>query len=305
MIDILLATYNGERYIETQIRSLQAQTYRQWRLLVHDDGSTDHTLDIVRRLAADDVRISLLDDGVQFHSAAQNFLHLIRHSTAPFCICCDGDDVWLAPKLERLYSEILRHDNARPQAVWCNSYVYDPETCDISGWASLCIMRELRDVLFCNGGIQGCAILFNAALRDIVVSRTPAKVAMHDHVLTLAATAFGEFTYVPQRLMLYRRHRHAVTGHTDRTKAERASRFMRPGVAVLDRRHYEATRSFYDTNADYLPAEAKRLMLRFFDYENHNRLWRALHAPLDGFRLYSRRSYLAMKLLLRPLVGSI
>ena len=112
MIDILLATYNGERYIETQIRSLQAQTYGQWRLLVHDDGSTDHTLDIVRRLAADDARISLLDDGVQFHSAAQNFLHLIRHSTAPFCICCDGDDVWLAPKLERLYNEILRHDKS-------------------------------------------------------------------------------------------------------------------------------------------------------------------------------------------------
>ena len=40
MIDILLATYNGAAFVEEQIRSIMAQTFTQWRLLVHDDGST-------------------------------------------------------------------------------------------------------------------------------------------------------------------------------------------------------------------------------------------------------------------------
>lgn len=46
-IDILMATYNGGEYIAAQIRSLQNQTFSDWHLIVHDDGSTDDTLQIV------------------------------------------------------------------------------------------------------------------------------------------------------------------------------------------------------------------------------------------------------------------
>lgn len=50
-IDILLATYNGAEYIATQVRSLQSQTFADWCLLVHDDGSTDNTLEILEQFA--------------------------------------------------------------------------------------------------------------------------------------------------------------------------------------------------------------------------------------------------------------
>ena len=49
MIDILLATYNGEKYIKAQIHSLLCQTYEDWNLLIHDDGSTDKTNEIARK----------------------------------------------------------------------------------------------------------------------------------------------------------------------------------------------------------------------------------------------------------------
>ena len=58
-LDILMATYNGEAYISQQIYSLQQQTFTDWRLLIHDDGSTDRTIEIIRELAATDQRICL------------------------------------------------------------------------------------------------------------------------------------------------------------------------------------------------------------------------------------------------------
>lgn len=46
-IDILMATYNGAKFIASQIRSLQNQTFTDWKLLIHDDGSTDGTIEIL------------------------------------------------------------------------------------------------------------------------------------------------------------------------------------------------------------------------------------------------------------------
>lgn len=46
-IDILLASYNGSRFIENQILSIIGQTYKNWILYIHDDGSSDNTLDII------------------------------------------------------------------------------------------------------------------------------------------------------------------------------------------------------------------------------------------------------------------
>ena len=49
-VDILLATYNGEKYISQQIYSLLAQTHQDWNLYVADDGSTDNTLEIIKSI---------------------------------------------------------------------------------------------------------------------------------------------------------------------------------------------------------------------------------------------------------------
>lgn len=82
-IDILMATYNGGEYIAAQIRSLQNQTLSDWHLIVHDDGSTDDTLQIVNDFCKIDNRIEVLDDGKSFHGPAGNFVHLMKSSTAP------------------------------------------------------------------------------------------------------------------------------------------------------------------------------------------------------------------------------
>ena len=61
-VNILLSTYNGEQYLAEQVKSIQEQTYQEWKLLIRDDGSSDGTVEIIKQLAARDSRINFINE---------------------------------------------------------------------------------------------------------------------------------------------------------------------------------------------------------------------------------------------------
>ena len=78
---ICMATYNGEKYLEQQLRSLAEQTYQNFLLLVHDDGSTDRTVDILRRWEREEeINMMLIEDGMSMRDSSKNFVHIDRKS---------------------------------------------------------------------------------------------------------------------------------------------------------------------------------------------------------------------------------
>lgn len=299
IIDILLATYNGSRYLIPQIQSIQNQTFQNWRLWIHDDGSTDETPALLERFVREDSRITWIKDDVLLHSASENFMHLLRFSTADYTICCDQDDIWLEDKLQVLYDAIRSRDNSRVQAVYGNGYMYHCDRGVIQGRSVLTPPETLKDVLFLNGGIQGCAILFNRKMREICLDR-PQLLAMHDHLFTLAALTFGEFTFVDRYLMLYRRHSSTVTNAENGSFREKTAGFMHKKSPVLDCAHYEAIKSFCTHYRDRIPdSEMKNLEL-FFALEHYSPLRRFFSIWRHHFRLYNRRYLLLLKMLARP-----
>ena len=209
MVDILLATYNGAEYLRPQIYSIIAQSYGDWRLIVHDDGSTDSTVALVKEMAQQDSRIVLIDDGVRFGNAGENFMHLLKFSTADYVMFCDQDDVWFDNKVEVMLSAISGMNASIPAVAYSNSYVWKPAE-GIKGQGTLTFPADLRSLLFLNSGIQGCVAIFNARMRE-VLKEWRGKVSMHDHVLHLAGLALGEVKYLPLPLMLYRQHANTVT----------------------------------------------------------------------------------------------
>ena len=299
MIDILLATYNGGRYLIPQIQSLQNQTFQNWHLWIHDDGSKDETPALLERFVREDSRITWIKDDVLLHSASENFMHLLRFSTADYTICCDQDDIWLEDKLQVLYDAIRCRDNSRVQAVYGNGYMYHCDRGVIQGRSVLTPPETLKDALFLNGGIQGCAILFNRKMREICLDR-PQKIAMHDHLFTLVALTFGEFTFVDRYLMLYRRHSATVTDAVDGDFREKTSAFISKKSPILDSSHYEAIKSFYSHYRNQIPDSKMRELEIFFGLEHcapFRRLWRVWK---HHFRLYNRRYLLLLKMLVRP-----
>ena len=99
-IAILLATYNGGQYLREQLDSLFAQTNQDFRIVIHDDGSTDNTVEIINEYKEKyPERIEVLD-GKPKGTPKANFMYLLSEVEADCYFFCDQDDVWLPTKVE-------------------------------------------------------------------------------------------------------------------------------------------------------------------------------------------------------------
>ncbi len=99
-IDKLLATFNGERFLPEQLNSIVAQTHKNRRVLVRDDGSTDGTLAHLKAYkdkVAD--KLEILEDGKRNLGSVGNFSTLTEASTAPYVAFCDQEDIWRSGKM--------------------------------------------------------------------------------------------------------------------------------------------------------------------------------------------------------------
>lgn len=207
-VDILMATYNGQKYVRDQLNSVRTQTHVAWRLLIRDDGSNDSTLAICRAAAADDNRIVIVEDQLGNLGFNRNYFKLLSLSTAPYSMFCDQDDVWLEGKVEetlKVARRTERQSQGVPVMVHCDSVVTD---------SALFVMGKtlvgnrakhtgLRAVLMANPA-QGATIMVNAKLRKLVLLQEPQL--PYDYQACLIAEATGRRVFIPATLMMYRQH---------------------------------------------------------------------------------------------------
>lgn len=259
-IDILMATYNGAKYIRQQILSIIAQTHADWRLLVHDDGSTDETVSIVREFASKDHRIFYCDDGIAQLGPGDNFMHLLQYAEAPFVCFCDQDDVWFDCKLEILLAAIASKDNTKPQVVYSNAYDWYPLRRNLIGRASTPFYcYKAKDAFFINGGIQGCASIFNMEMKNFI-NRKHAYVAMHDQVLMFAGIICNGIEYIKEPLFLYRQHEVNFTPHQAQGFIERIKLIIKNyRVPVVNLKYYQGISSFLQTYTTVMKQSDKKL----------------------------------------------
>jgi len=240
-VDILMATYNGEKYLTTQLQSILQQDYHDWRLLIHDDGSVDDTLEIIRSFSRTDRRIVLLEDEVKSLGAAQNFLHLLTHTDADYIFFADQDDWWFPNKISKQLAAFPNTEE--PIAQYCNAHYLIGQQV-VKKKVNQLHPVKISQQLFLNGGIVGCTILINRALQQLL-SPPPGVVAMHDYLMVTAALTFGKLVYLDMPLMHYRQHDHNVTGKQERGfYAKFTGKFLSKRTLVDDR-HFQANKAFY------------------------------------------------------------
>ncbi len=302
MIDILLATYNGERYIEQQILSLLAQTERSWTCYIHDDGSTDNTVEIIKKWANIDKRIVLIEDGVSLKNAGKNFLHLLKYSKSDFVCFCDQDDVWLDNKLQKLVTAIEQKDNSVAQVVFCNAHCWNCSDNSISGNATLAFPTDVESLLFLNCGIQGASAIFNKKMRDSIL--VPLEhCSMHDWYLTMVGCTFGQVDYIHENLMLYRQHSAQVTGLTDRSMVVKYQQALKRKNPIVKKNCLDSLKSFYSVWESSLNELDKKNIVQFIQLENKNFFYRLIVLLKGNWRIYNSKFKLILKLFLRPFIG--
>ena len=214
-VDILMATYNGERYVAEQIESIQRQTYGNWRLLISDDCSTDCTLDVVRSYAAADPRIRVVSEGVRLGGAKEYFFALMGLIQAPFFMFSDQDDVWLPSKVEKCLAKMQQleaeRDSEVPLLVFTDMKVVNEGLCVVAEsferYENLNPDRTALKQVLAQAVGAGCTFLANRLVASLATRcEDVSAVAMHDWWVTLVAASFGQIGYIDEPLSLYRQH---------------------------------------------------------------------------------------------------
>lgn len=211
---ILMATYNGGKFLRAQLDSILAQTHRDWTLYARDDGSQDETVEILAEYKARDSRIDYAVNASGVHGAFLNFHSLIRiarERLAQFdaIAFADQDDVWRTCKLERQL-KALEEAGEGPVLVYSDFSVTDE-----SGKVIIPSQHRLSDMrvkghvdgLFLRK-VWGCTMLASRALIALLPPDPKKNEDMlaHDVYLETYATMYGRTVFVSEPLVLYRRH---------------------------------------------------------------------------------------------------
>lgn len=222
-IAILLALYNGERFLAELLDSFCSQTWKDFTVHVHDDGSHDRSLEIIGAFS-NRLTISLHHDPTPGRGSCRSFLWLLEHVDADYFFFSDQDDVWLPEKVEKSLKALLeleeKYGAETPCSICCDLKVVDSELRTIaeSFWDREKIRPEKLTTFFYLAGqnmAAGCTMCFNNALKAaaLPVIRDP---VMHDHYLILTAVAkHGKVKVLREALILYRQHEHNVIGSTE------------------------------------------------------------------------------------------
>lgn len=109
-VDIIMPVHNGEEYIEEAINSIKQQTYKNWRLIIIDDASTDNTINVIENNINDiKNKVLLIKSNNNIGSAEARNLG-IRKSNNRYIAFLDADDIWYKDKL-RKQIEFMRKNN--------------------------------------------------------------------------------------------------------------------------------------------------------------------------------------------------
>lgn len=221
---ILLASYNGARFIEQQVESIISQTYKDWKLIIRDDGSDDDTMLILNSLHMCDKRIEIVcDDEEAPLGAFSNFYRLSEyvheHYDPDYVLYSDQDDFWFEDKIEILLKTIkfceLETGN-KPILVHSNFQLADQNLNHINIKNSRDNVEKMNkqttfnNTIFQNN-VYGCTtianrLLIKKVLEEYVICEN------YDHWMALNASFYGVIFYLNKKLMLYRQHDQNVTG---------------------------------------------------------------------------------------------
>ena len=213
---ILLACYQGERFLEAQLDSLLGQSFQNFKILARDDGSTDQTQSILDDYAKRfPDKITVLDSHTRL-GVVGNFNALLEQAHADFIFFSDQDDVWEHDKVKRTINEFKFSDPKIPILVHTDLQVVDEHlnVMHPSFW-DYTSCNPNQGNLFSRALVQnmatGCTMAFNKALRDLAYP-IPQDALMHDWWISLIASACGTTKAIQAQTIRYRQHANNTLG---------------------------------------------------------------------------------------------
>lgn len=209
-VDVLMATYNGEKYIKEQIDSILNQTYKNIQLIISDDCSTDKTREILKQYEQNDnVKIFYQEKNLGY---IKNFEFLLKNVESDLYMLSDQDDVWKKEKIEKSV-EKLKKENL--DFVFGDLEVVDQnlntiyesfdEYMKIDRKINKCIGSYKMQYLY--NCVTGCTILSKKEhLNKVLPLPATSKYMVHDYWIGLIVSLNGKIGYIKEKYIKYRQH---------------------------------------------------------------------------------------------------
>lgn len=211
-VTIVLATCDGEAYLQEQIESLISQTYRPIEILICDDVSMDTTVEILRSYQQKYSFIKIHQNSERL-GFVKNFENLIRMCNTPYIALCDQDDIWEPDKLELQMQSMHNLEEAFPDSaclVHSDLSMIDDASKQLGpsyfGFQHYCL-SESKDLGHMLGpcGVMGNTVVMNRKLAHTALP-FPDKLEVHDYWIGLIAELFGHRQTLNEQLVRYRLH---------------------------------------------------------------------------------------------------
>lgn len=217
MVTILLATYNGGKYLRKQLDSLLDQTFADIQIVIRDDCSTDSTRKIISEYQKNyPNKINFINSDNPSGSAMNNFFSLMKTEglRGDYFMLCDQDDLWLPNKIEttlNALTEIEAENPGKPVLVHTDLVVADGDLRQIAPsfvrYQNLRPQRASLNYLLVQNNITGCTAMFNRTLLELARELPDTRgIMMHDWWLGLIASSLGKVAFIDSPAILYRQH---------------------------------------------------------------------------------------------------
>lgn len=266
-IDILLPTYNGQKFLKEQIESILNQTYKNIKLIISDDCSKDNTTNILKQYEEKDNRIKVYRQK-QNLGVVKNIEFLLEKVENELYMLSDQDDIWLPKKIEKSI-ETLKNNNA--DLVFGDLEVVNQnlETIYPSFGDFMLLNRKIEkcintsNINYLYNCITGCTILSKKKfIEKILPIPANSKYVLHDHWIGLIVSLNGKLAYMPEKYIKYRQHGNNEVGtkkvsHEMNNLQEIRELFINVKLGVF---------RTYTQNNEKFPEELQKLNLQALKY---------------------------------------
>lgn len=285
-IAILMASYNGERYIKEQIESIINQDFSDWHLFISDDGSTDNTLSLEKSYQEKfPQKITVVENMTNKHGSKYNFFNLVNivlNEKYNYFMFSDQDDVWKKNKVSDTFNLMkqAKNNTSVPILVHTDLEVVDENLNTLGN--SFIKYRALdpryKDInhLLIQNNVTGCTMMVNRPLLVKALQFEDIdKIAMHDWWFALVASIYGEIYFLNESTIKYRQHGGNVVGATNVNslafiiKRVIGKDHVKDTITMSIRQAQQLLISYND-----ISQEKKELISRFVDIKRLNKLER-------------------------------
>ena len=291
-VRILLATYNGEKYIEEMVESILAQDYYDWELVLSDDMSKDDTPAILDRYAAKyPDRITHYRSGLHFGNAQDHFLHLLRQfPDAPYIMFCDQDDVWHPDKISKTLGKMKEIEKTGlPSLVHTDLRVVDSGLQEMNysflAYSGIRGDRLSLKQLLVQNVVTGCTTMLNRELAVLANTHKPeGKILMHDWWLALIASSMGTIGFLDEATIDYRQHGNNTVGAKDtKSVAYILKKIRNDGVRKAMEDTYRQAEIFLQCFGNQLNQEQYRMVKAYGDLGHKGAMGRRVGFLKGGY----------------------